>query len=475
MLNKREKPSTKASEHLDFGEKLEAKGNWDGAMAQYRKAVRLDPNNGVAHFCLARMLEKKGDLGQAIEEYRETARLLPENVWTHEHLADMLRDKEDWDGAMAEYREALRLNPHYHNARNGLEKVLSRQEKPAALADGLRRMLADIGEIERTAITSDEKDSTRLDADGCPIPMSMDMSMRFAFSGPSDGEVNNKYPNPWAMPLEQFQDCLYGDFDDFKREWASYVPEEALTPAQLKFYRAMEAREQKEAEDGQRRYEELAERNGTTPEEEARRLHREEWEEIERKRREGLTAWEKTRGVLRDIILFPLDFALCIVSPGHFRSTFPRTRSAIQGVGNWMMMATVAFLLLLPPWFLVTGSPLVEMTVWCLAIPTICLMACYAPWYTVVSMIPFWLFYAAVSAIAHGMQNESDQWVIAWFWAWSLYPLLRGMHHIMQWEREREKNLPNHPVTKHPWLLAGTAALIAGGAHYAGKIVKKKG
>lgn len=472
MLKEREKSSTKASEHLDFGEKLEAKGNWDGAMAQYRKAVRLDPNNDMAHFCLAKMLEKKGDLDQAIEEYRKSAGRC---VSTHEHLADMLRDKGDWEGAMAEYREALRLNPHYYHARKSLEEVLSRQEKPSALADELRRMLADIGEIERTAITSDEKDSTRLDANGCPILMSMDMCTRFAFSGPSDGEVWNKYPNPWAMPLEQFEDLLYGDFDDFKSDWASYVPKEALTPAQLKFYRAMEAREQKLVEDEQRRYEELAERNGTTPDEEERRHCREECKEIGRKRRERMTAWEKTREVMEDIVLFPLTIALNIVHPGIFRESFPRTRSGIQGVGNGIMMVVVAFLILLPPWFLVTGSHFVERLIFCLAIPTICLMACYAHWYTVVGLIPFWFFYAAVSAIAHGSHSESSQWTVAWFWTWSLYPLLRGLHHILKWEDERKRRLPNHPVTKHPVALAVASAGVVLGAHYAGKSGKKKG
>ena len=194
-----------------------------------------------------------------------------------------------------------------------------------------------------------------------------------------------------------------------------------------------------------------------------------------RKRHERMTAWEKTREVLEDIVLFPLTIALNIVHPGIFRECYPKTRSGIQGAGNRLMMAVILLLLVLPPLVLLAGGYEEERLVWCLAIPTICLMACYAPWYTVVGLIPFWFFYAAVSAIAHGSHSESSQWTVAWFWAWSLYPLLRGMHHILKWEDERKRRLPNHPVTKHPVALAAVSAGVVLGAHYAGKSGKKKG
>jgi tetratricopeptide (TPR) repeat protein len=55
----------------------ESKGDWDGAIVEEREALRLNPNNELAHY----------DLGHA------------------------LGDKGDWDGEIAEEREALRLNP----------------------------------------------------------------------------------------------------------------------------------------------------------------------------------------------------------------------------------------------------------------------------------------------------------------------------------------------------------------------------
>ena len=54
----------------------------------------------------------KGDLDGAIAEYREALRLNPNDDEAHFNLGVALGKKGDWDGAIAEYREALRLNPN---------------------------------------------------------------------------------------------------------------------------------------------------------------------------------------------------------------------------------------------------------------------------------------------------------------------------------------------------------------------------
>ena len=48
-------------------------------IAEEREALRLNPNNGLAHDALGVGLEKKGDRQGALEEYRAALTLDPNN------------------------------------------------------------------------------------------------------------------------------------------------------------------------------------------------------------------------------------------------------------------------------------------------------------------------------------------------------------------------------------------------------------
>lgn len=110
-----------------------------------------------------------------------------------------------------------------------------------------------------------------------------------------------------------------------------------------------------------------------------------------------------------------------------------------------------------------------------LIVPTMLVMALYAPWYAILSMIPFWIFYAALSAITYGTGHPPTSWTAFWFWLWTIYPFVRGILHILQWEKERKARLPNHPVTNHPMALALTSLAMMVGVHYVAKHGKEKG
>jgi Tfp pilus assembly protein PilF len=57
------------------GNKLLEAGDLDGAIAQFRAAIALAPNFGLAHQFLAQALERKGEKEQAEEELRKAAEL----------------------------------------------------------------------------------------------------------------------------------------------------------------------------------------------------------------------------------------------------------------------------------------------------------------------------------------------------------------------------------------------------------------
>ncbi|OYT18277.1 MAG: hypothetical protein CCU26_17540 [Nitrospira sp. UW-LDO-01] len=68
------------------------------------------------HFHLAKELMKKGDLDGAIAEHRLDVGLNPRDVCAHSNLAFALQRKGDLKGAMAEYRTVLRLDAGHVSA-----------------------------------------------------------------------------------------------------------------------------------------------------------------------------------------------------------------------------------------------------------------------------------------------------------------------------------------------------------------------
>jgi tetratricopeptide (TPR) repeat protein len=103
-----------------LGNALRTKGDLDGAIAQFREAIRLDPKYVWNRINLGNALRKKGDLDGAIAQFGEAIRLDPKSTWNRIHLGNALLDKGDLGGAIAQYREAIRLDPKLGDAHNSL-------------------------------------------------------------------------------------------------------------------------------------------------------------------------------------------------------------------------------------------------------------------------------------------------------------------------------------------------------------------
>jgi tetratricopeptide (TPR) repeat protein len=106
------KPQLSAEDHFRRGVELYQKLDMDGAIAEYRAAIRLNPNYAEAHHNLGNALRSKGDQDGAIAEYRIAIQLKPDFPEAHSSLGVALKVKGDLDGAIAEYRTALRFDPN---------------------------------------------------------------------------------------------------------------------------------------------------------------------------------------------------------------------------------------------------------------------------------------------------------------------------------------------------------------------------
>jgi tetratricopeptide (TPR) repeat protein len=116
-----------ASAHNNLGGALAAQGDVKGAIACYTKALDLDPTLALAHYNLGLALYKQGDVKRAIECYTKALALDPKDAKAHHNLGYALAEQGDLKRAVACYHQALTLDPKYATAHNNLGIALYAQ------------------------------------------------------------------------------------------------------------------------------------------------------------------------------------------------------------------------------------------------------------------------------------------------------------------------------------------------------------
>lgn len=127
--------------HFELGFTLQNIGDLQGAIAEYRAALRLNPSHASAHYNLGVVLQSKRDLEGAVAEYRAALRLNPNDLNAHTNLGVALQTTGDLEGAIAEYHTALRLDPNHANAHYNLGVVLQDIGEPTEAAKEFRESL----------------------------------------------------------------------------------------------------------------------------------------------------------------------------------------------------------------------------------------------------------------------------------------------------------------------------------------------
>lgn len=120
--------------HINYGIALESQGRQAEALAQYREAVRLVPDNSQARYNLGFLLDAMGKPEEALREHREAVRLAPEKPFLHEGLGIVLAELNRFDEAMREFTEAARLDPKFAWPHFQMGKVLLKQGRDVEAA-----------------------------------------------------------------------------------------------------------------------------------------------------------------------------------------------------------------------------------------------------------------------------------------------------------------------------------------------------
>ena len=104
--------------YINLGVALEQEDRREDALAEYHKALDIDPNRIQAHNNLANLLSDMGDRNNAAREYETALRLNPKALEAHLNFGTLLSEMGRFDDAIREYNAAAQLapddpRPHY--------------------------------------------------------------------------------------------------------------------------------------------------------------------------------------------------------------------------------------------------------------------------------------------------------------------------------------------------------------------------
>lgn len=111
--------------HVLRGLAAEARGDLAAALAEYRRAVLLDPDNADLRQGLGLALAGAGDVAAAVAEYRAAVGLAPDNALARFNLAGGLLAAGAVEEARAELERAVALAPDFFAAHLELARLLA--------------------------------------------------------------------------------------------------------------------------------------------------------------------------------------------------------------------------------------------------------------------------------------------------------------------------------------------------------------
>jgi tetratricopeptide (TPR) repeat protein len=87
--------------HVNLGNVMLEKGDLDGAEANYRAALAIDPNIGMTYYAMALVCNKRGDLAKAVEWLRKAVEMAPANAYLREVLDVFVKKRARLDEVVA--------------------------------------------------------------------------------------------------------------------------------------------------------------------------------------------------------------------------------------------------------------------------------------------------------------------------------------------------------------------------------------
>jgi Flp pilus assembly protein TadD len=135
-------PAAEVYRLFDSAVELAAKGQEDAAIAEWRKALELDPGDPQVHNNLGEHLLRKGELDEALTHFQKAVEAAPEYAEAQSNLGVSLSQQGRFDEAIVHLQKAVEIKPGIVQSHQNLGNALYMQGKiPQALArwrEGLR-------------------------------------------------------------------------------------------------------------------------------------------------------------------------------------------------------------------------------------------------------------------------------------------------------------------------------------------------
>ncbi|TES85230.1 tetratricopeptide repeat protein [Candidatus Aerophobetes bacterium] len=109
-----------AEVHYNLGRACGDKEMYEEEISEYRKAIELNPNHAKAHYALGIAYGKKGMSEEEISEYRKAIEIGPVYAEMHCNLGAAYLNKGMYDEAIAEFRKAIEISSDYFDAHYNL-------------------------------------------------------------------------------------------------------------------------------------------------------------------------------------------------------------------------------------------------------------------------------------------------------------------------------------------------------------------
>lgn len=110
-------PTSHQAEQLE-AEAFESQGNWDRAIAQYKKILDQEPKVEGIHYRIGRIFLSKSpaDAEGAKAEFDQELKIAPENASAEFMLGEIARQAGQWDEAIGHFSRASKLDESFQEA-----------------------------------------------------------------------------------------------------------------------------------------------------------------------------------------------------------------------------------------------------------------------------------------------------------------------------------------------------------------------
>jgi tetratricopeptide (TPR) repeat protein len=126
---------------------------YDEAVLEYQKAIKLNPKYAAAHVGLGIVLEDRHKQDEAVVEYQKAIKLDPKHAAAYYNLGKARYFQHKYDDAILEYQKAIKLNPKYASAYYWWGLALSEKGKP----DEAKEKFAKARELSMQAIAAESR------------------------------------------------------------------------------------------------------------------------------------------------------------------------------------------------------------------------------------------------------------------------------------------------------------------------------